>query len=254
MLRKDLTIASLSLLLGALGCQSKGYQKAGDRQNSGQEEEGEDEPAVDEESDDEEPEGDEEENADFVPRADPPDLEPEDKPEDDGPSGTEPEADPDAVKVPVTFHFSRSQAWTSEEQMRDVTAEVRRILGQAKLALEVTYTSDDEATDAIDVYFQPSVNGGGTNGISFGGRRAEILVRDDVRLGRVDDGRPEVQGLDQDEAEQARTIAHEIGHQLSLPHRQDRTNLMASGTTGWTLNDAEIDAVRRAASQRFRQQ
>lgn len=42
--------------------------------------------------------------------------------------------------------------------------------------------------------------------------------------------------------------SHELGHALSLPHRQDRTNLMASGTTGTLLNeDAEIQSARKAA-------
>ena len=37
-----------------------------------------------------------------------------------------------------------------------------------------------------------------------------------------------------------RVTAHELGHALGLPHRQDRTNLLASGTTGITFNEAEV--------------
>lgn len=44
-----------------------------------------------------------------------------------------------------------------------------------------------------------------------------------------------------------RVTAHELGHGLDLPHRQDTFNLMASGTTGTTLNDAEIGTARAAA-------
>ncbi|MEY2427601.1 MAG: hypothetical protein QOJ40_486 [Verrucomicrobiota bacterium] len=44
-----------------------------------------------------------------------------------------------------------------------------------------------------------------------------------------------------------RVTSHELGHALSLPHRQDTTNLMASGTTGTRLNEAEINQVRKTA-------
>jgi len=44
-----------------------------------------------------------------------------------------------------------------------------------------------------------------------------------------------------------RVTAHELGHAFGLPHRQDRTNLMASGTTGTGLNKEEIHTARRTA-------
>ncbi len=44
-----------------------------------------------------------------------------------------------------------------------------------------------------------------------------------------------------------RVTSHELGHALTLKHRQEVTNLMASGTSGWTLNDAEIKQARDAA-------
>jgi hypothetical protein len=44
-----------------------------------------------------------------------------------------------------------------------------------------------------------------------------------------------------------RVTSHELGHGLGLPHRQARTNLMASGTTGTLLNDEEIHDARRKA-------
>jgi hypothetical protein len=44
-----------------------------------------------------------------------------------------------------------------------------------------------------------------------------------------------------------RVTSHELGHALSLPHRQDTTNLMASGTTGTRLNEEEINQARKAA-------
>ena len=44
-----------------------------------------------------------------------------------------------------------------------------------------------------------------------------------------------------------RVTAHEIGHGFNLRHRQASTNLMASGTTGTTLNSEEIHSARRSA-------
>lgn len=44
-----------------------------------------------------------------------------------------------------------------------------------------------------------------------------------------------------------RVTSHELGHALGLPHRQNLTNLMASGTTGFSLNEAEIAIAREKA-------
>src|SRR4051812_6837929 len=44
-----------------------------------------------------------------------------------------------------------------------------------------------------------------------------------------------------------RVTAHELGHALGLPHRQDVTNLLASGTTGTLLNADEVATARRHA-------
>jgi len=46
-----------------------------------------------------------------------------------------------------------------------------------------------------------------------------------------------------------RVTSHELGHAFGLPHRQDTTNLMASGTTGIGLNDEEIQHVRERAKR-----
>lgn len=46
-----------------------------------------------------------------------------------------------------------------------------------------------------------------------------------------------------------RVTAHELGHALDLPHRQARTNLLASGTTGTLLNTREVETARTAAER-----
>jgi len=67
-----------------------------------------------------------------------------------------------------------------------------------------------------------------------------IVVKDTASLRSVEGGFDEPL---------PRVTSHEIGHALSLPHRQDRTNLMASGTTGFSLNEAEIKAAREIAKK-----
>jgi hypothetical protein len=45
----------------------------------------------------------------------------------------------------------------------------------------------------------------------------------------------------------ARVTAHELGHVLFLQHRQDHTNLMASGKNGVSLNSQEVKDARKRA-------
>ena len=78
----------------------------------------------------------------------------------------------------------------------------------------------------------------GPNGIFF--PRA-IVVKDTASLRAVEGGIDEPI---------PRVLSHEIGHAFGLPHRQDTFNLMASGTTGTQLNEAEIATVRAAAKSK----
>ena len=76
------------------------------------------------------------------------------------------------------------------------------------------------------------------NGVYIG--RDGMFVKDMARLRTVEGGVSEPI---------PRVTAHELGHALSLRHRQAVTNLLASGTSGWTFNEAEIKQARDAAKE-----
>ncbi len=69
-----------------------------------------------------------------------------------------------------------------------------------------------------------------------------IVVKDSAKLAEVPGGIDEPI---------PRVTAHEIGHALSLQHRQDVINLMASKKSGYALNEAEIAQARAAALAKF---
>ena len=76
------------------------------------------------------------------------------------------------------------------------------------------------------------------NGVYIG--RDGMFVKDMARLRTVENGVSEPI---------PRVTAHELGHALSLRHRQAVTNLLASGTSGWTFNAAEIKQAREGAKK-----
>ncbi len=73
------------------------------------------------------------------------------------------------------------------------------------------------------------------NGVYLGDGAA--LVKETARLNEVPGGLDEAL---------PRVTSHELGHALTLEHQKDRNQLMASGTTGFTLSSEEIDRARRA--------
>ena len=88
------------------------------------------------------------------------------------------------------------------------------------------------STNLFNIYYIKKMP---VNGIYF---PEAIFVKDTASL------RPVVGGLDEP---LPRVTSHELGHAFGLAHRQDTTNLMASGTTGTWLNEEEIRQVRLTA-------
>ncbi|MEL7084268.1 MAG: hypothetical protein AAGM36_07185 [Cyanobacteria bacterium J06597_1] len=175
----------------------------------------------------------------------------------------------DLLLLPIVIHLHHSQRWTTPDRLDGVLAETQRIVAQAGIVLQPMFDANNAGTEFLDIYFTPDIQlrGQRTNGISLSRGTREVFVRDDVRLRKVRDCRPTellqvphwpIRGatpfpvrVSAEEAEQARTLAHEIAHQLGLPHRQDVTSLLASGTTGWLLNESEIATMRQLAVSRF---
>jgi hypothetical protein len=88
------------------------------------------------------------------------------------------------------------------------------------------------ATNLFHIYYIKKLV---MNGICFS---EAIFVKDTASLRAVEGG------LDEPIP---RVTSHELGHALGLSHRQNTTNLMASGTTGFWLNDEEIKQARLVA-------
>ena len=91
--------------------------------------------------------------------------------------------------------------------------------------------------EAFNIYYIKSFD---VNGVYFGHPEA-IFVKDTASLRKVEGGIDEPL---------PRVTSHELGHAFSLVHRQDTFNLMASGTTGTSLNEAEIRQARESAAKR----
>ena len=92
---------------------------------------------------------------------------------------------------------------------------------------------DSRSGEGMNVYY---IHKFSVNGVYLGNRVA--FVQETAKL------RPVPGGIDEP---LPRVTAHELGHSLGLPHRQALTNLLASGTTGTTLNEAEVARAREQA-------
>ena len=97
---------------------------------------------------------------------------------------------------------------------------------------------DNLLKNALNIFFVKDLTDNGFYSASTG----LIVVKDRAKLTEVPGGIDEPI---------PRVTSHEIGHALSLHHRQDVINLMASKKSGYALNEAEIAQARAAALAKF---
>lgn len=162
-------------------------------------------------------------------------------------------------RVQSTLH-PRLQTTLSEAAIRELFNEVNTIWAQAGIRFEIAGVNTMQALDvppkkwlerdrnwvkaalpqdklnseAIDVCFVGQM---GPNGFFYG---EPVVVSESPEFTKVKGGAANPV---------ARVLAHELGHVLWLKHRQDHTNLMASGRNGVTLNNMEIRDARERARQ-----
>ena len=171
------------------------------------------------------------------------------------------------LTVPVRVHLVHStterelNTTLSKADVRRIFGRVERIWSQAGIRFEIESISDESIKEhpraghenearwlaetmprermlahGINVFYVKEIT---MNGIWTGGL---VVVKDSARLRQIPGGVEEPL---------QRVTAHEIGHALGLVHRQDVTNLMASGTTGFSLNEAEIQIARQTAERKY---
>jgi len=170
------------------------------------------------------------------------------------------------LSLPVHVHLMRSssqprmQTTLTENAVRDIFSEVNAIWSHAGIRFDIVAIHPLQALDlppkkwfvrdrnwvkaaipaaqfntaAIDVCF---VRDMGPNGFFYG---EPVVVCEKPEFTKVSGG---------SDNPVARVAAHELGHVLFLKHRQDHTNLMASGRNGVSLNHQEIRDARTRAMQ-----
>ena len=155
------------------------------------------------------------------------------------PAKQEPSPSLSVYHIPLRVHVGRSAR--SAAGFAKILEEINHIWWlQAGICFEMQVVmNDDVQSSGFDLWFVPRINNNDSvNGIFSSGH--SIYVRDAPILNAAP--RPAQHPA-------ARTAAHELGHALNLPHRQDSDdNLMRSKTYGWQLNHGEIAVARKAAA------
>ena len=133
-------------------------------------------------------------------------------------------------------HFGLESIVREPAARQDQFVRVREQIGAAPLGLfRILRPDDTRAFDGVHVYYVHKLP---VNGVWMNEDFA--IVQETARLREVEGGIDEPV---------PRVTSHELGHALGLPHRQDTTNLMASGTTGTLLNAEEVKTAREKAGQ-----
>ncbi len=175
------------------------------------------------------------------------------------------------ITLPVRVHLVQSKTMVAmqttlvEADIRRIFDKVNTVWAQAGIQFEIESIVATTATElkpemrlktefdrvhsqipkdclspaALDICYVKEVK---PNGFYYG---EPIVVKDTASLREVPGGLDEPL---------PRVTSHEIGHALGLKHRQNTTNLMQSGTTGFSLNQEEIAIARAKALARLAKQ
>ena len=138
-------------------------------------------------------------------------------------------------RVKLRVHLASSSRMS--EEFEPILSEINEIWqAQAGICFEIhTVYHDTALNDGLDMWFSPHI--GGYNGYYDG---EYIQMTDAPVLSSAPNPA---------KSSAARTAAHELGHALDLPHRQDSDdNLMRSKTYGYQLNVREIQLARETAA------